>query len=1525
MQNNKIVAMVFLVVFMFMIINTNIANAPVLPTQQNSKSNSTIQPVTALNQSQLQNNSQQSAKVTNTSSSMQTASSPSSISNPTYYQVTWRVDYNYTTIKTAYPLAVATYEGNGKYIYSVSVAPTSSVAVFIYNLTGTSFISASNSYSSVSVSPNSNYVIINGLPANIISTISFSCNQNKNAYSLVKNATLYPDASRIGQSGQPFFPSYMGASSALIGDELTAVGSPLNFNDNTADGLTTPGLTVAGGTASVTQSSGYINYMNIGSKTPSGTNFMDLTYFNTLVVRLTASANPQGIGLDSYDLNNYECTNTIVSALPTTWTTLYISLTPYLRCGEAGIPDRGTYQPIQWIYNMFFYTNGSSLTVNVDNIEFIHMDSQMNTTVGINATTDANSNSISFGSAQGPFLGNYMAHFVYYSTGSVSLQYANSSIMLNESSYTNTWNSQWTNITVSNYIYNEAFSLNSTGLLYFAYLELYNFNYTYSNDKKTGKLTLAGHMQDLTDFGLQDASLINVTIGVYNSSLSLLETDYVLTDSLGYFSYSSFTYTFTNTTYNFLIKIASITNYAYTSYYTGFDSTNGTLIYNGWWGEWHLSTAQYVSAPQSMVWIAGSLYTYVSMYEGNYNSGNKVNNFIMSFDAMFDRSGSEEQIYSIYFFMLNPVQNSSMIDGCKVILYLYVVHPSLLQCGSTILASNNTILNYLNTPWNTMKITGTTNSDGSIQLSFYFNGIQVLTGSESIYYNGYFGFGGYAYQNVVLDTYIDNFYLIKYTIVSVNPYTAIDLISNFQIDYSLIKNTDSYIVSQDSLGGNLYLKIYMDNVFQGIYKSLQTIPKLTKIGIHTFSYLIIADDNYLIASASFVNSTYLVYLQYSANLNTFVISSDYISIYYTINENSTVYVYENNTLITSKINTEQDNLKWNRNTSASYVSVGILMQNTDNFSEYKWFNTSYTNDLVIVITNLAFYTNATNVIITWTSLTTSVSVIVKEDGSLLGTYTATTIVYPKSLIVGMHYVSVQFTRDYYTSSAFIFTYSVNQFIITFSQFYTNSTSILYQFSSDQSFVIASIYENGVFKVNGSENTLIAYAKSPMVGQHFITIVFSKANNNNLTYSFTYDVASFSITSIQFYTNSTSVILTFESSTTGVTTSIYENGVFKVNGSQNSLISYPKNSNVGTYFVSVVFVKIYNTNVTYSFTYSVNQFSIFNTMFYTNASDVLFSFQSDYANVHAYMYQSNVLETNGSENTLITYPISSSIGTYFVSITFALSGHNNVTSFYSYTVNQFSITSLVFYPNVTNYIITYKASLSSVNITVIDDGITRVSNLNNQSLTLSKDASQGTHFVTLIFSARGQNNVSYTETYLTDGLTFTTPFQYYIDYGSSITMYYALSQKANITVTFDNQLLVNITNTQIGNYTISAALANASTMFNVGLHQMIFIAQRSGLTPITQYITWSVPSTSPINPTPVTVNNNSLFGILVVMGILLTIIIILLLGKRVKNLEDSFTRRVLEILLNPELSAQQAFHKFLELKKYIQQDIRKKNT
>ena len=346
---------------------------------------------------------------------------------------------------------------------------------------------------------------------------------------------------------------------------------------------------------------------------------------------------------------------------------------------------------------------------------------------------------------------------------------------------------------------------------------------------------------------------------------------------------------------------------------------------------------------------------------------------------------------------------------------------------------------------------------------------------------------------------------------------------------------------------------------------------------------------------------------------------------------------------------------------------------------------------------------------------------------------------------------------------------------------------------------------------------------------------------------------------------------------------------------------------------------------YSFTYSVNQFSIFNTMFYTNASDVLFSFQSDYANVHAYMYQSNVLEANGSENTLITYPISSSIGTYFVSITFALSGHNNVTSFYSYTVNQFSITSLVFYPNVTNYIITYKASLSSVNITVIDDGITRVSNLNNQSLTLSKDASQGTHFVTLIFSARGQNNVSYTETYLTDGLTFTTPFQYYIDYGSSITMYYALSQKANITVTFDNQLLVNITNTQIGNYTISAALANASTMFNVGLHQMIFIAQRSGLTPITQYITWSVPSTSPINPTPVTVNNNSLFGILVVMGILLTIIIILLLGKRVKNLEDSFTRRVLEILLNPELSAQQAFHKFLELKKYIQQDIRKKNT
>lgn len=73
-----------------------------------------------------------------------------------------------TVVQTSYPVTSASYQNNGKYIYSVPVA---SGSVTIYNQTGTIFTGASNSYTSLTVS--SENTVISGLPSNIPTIINF--------------------------------------------------------------------------------------------------------------------------------------------------------------------------------------------------------------------------------------------------------------------------------------------------------------------------------------------------------------------------------------------------------------------------------------------------------------------------------------------------------------------------------------------------------------------------------------------------------------------------------------------------------------------------------------------------------------------------------------------------------------------------------------------------------------------------------------------------------------------------------------------------------------------------------------------------------------------------------------------------------------------------------------------------------------------------------------------------------------------------------------------------------------------------------------------------------------------------------------------------------------------------------------------------------------------------------------------------------------------------------------------------------
>ena len=671
----------------------------------------------------------------------------------------------------------------------------------------------------------------------------------------------------------------------------------------------------------------------------------------------------------------------------------------------------------------------------------------------------------------------------------------------------------------------------------------------------------------------------------------------------------------------------------------------------------------------------------------------------------------------------------------------------------------------------------------------------------------------------------------------------IDYIRLIHTDTISVKKGSNYITLQSSINQKYNFNIAIDGVSIGSYQNNQQIYYNTTYGTHIITFQPYSITNttgiYSQSSVDLFSYTYIIYLDYSANLNTFIISSDFISIYYTINKNSNVYVYENDSLITSKTTTLQDNIKWNRNTGAQYVSVAIKFLNADNSSEFKWFNTSYTNDLVIIITNLSFYTNLTDVIITWTSLTTSISAVVSQDGASIGTFSTTTIVFAKSSLVGQHYVSVQFTKQYYTSNAYSFTYDVSSFSVTSVSFFTNSTAVLFEFNTNTNNVTAYLSQDNMFKISGAQNTIIAFVQSSVPGTHYVAINLVKLYNDNISLSFTYTVDEFSISNSQLYTNSTDVIFSYSSAYNGITSFAYENGVYKANSSTTKLV-YPISDVVGVYYVSIILTKQYNTNITQSF---------------------------------------------------------------------------------SYSVTQFSITKLVFYPNTSSYFVSYLASLPNVNISIIDDGVTRINNLDNKTLTLNKDTAQGYHFVTLIFSAVGQQNVSYLETYSTDALTFTTPFQYYITDGISITMYYALSEKANITITFDNQQMIVINNTQVGNYTISAGLANGTKMFDVGMHQLIFVAHRDGLTPVSQYIIWQINPSA--NASPVTVNSNfNLVGLFIFIAILLTIIVVLITRKYYNNLQNKATKAVATALLNPKTTVEDAVKMIVQLKQSISEDVRR---
>ena len=122
------------------------------------------------------------------------------------------------------------------------------------------------------------------------------------------------------------------------------------------------------------------------------------------------------------------------------------------------------------------------------------------------------------------------------------------------------------------------------------------------------------------------------------------------------------------------------------------------------------------------------------------------------------------------------------------------------------------------------------------------------------------GLGGISSDSAFGYTYFDDYYQNYIPAIQSTPFVSFLTYSPSQINLTVTENNVDFVFNQDPIGGNYYVKVYSDNLFQGVYSSLQPIYKSSTVGKHVFGYELIAADNYLIRTSQIVNISYSVVL-----------------------------------------------------------------------------------------------------------------------------------------------------------------------------------------------------------------------------------------------------------------------------------------------------------------------------------------------------------------------------------------------------------------------------------------------------------------------------------------------------------------------------------------------------------------------------------------------------------------------------------------------------------------------------------------
>ena len=473
-----------------------------------------------------------------------------------------------------------------------------------------------------------------------------------------------------------------------------------------------------------------------------------------------------------------------------------------------------------------------------------------------------------FGSANGSLLGDYFVQFNYFpiAFGSINSSFYHYGVWYNKSldSTPFIWHSVWVYMSINTYLSNIAFYLDSNVDFYFANANMYSFQYTLQNNQVNGKLDISGNLDYLTNFGLYTANNILSSISLYNSTTLTFNSN-TYTDTNGYAFFEipislidnqyGFRIEKTNSAFSQNYGIASDSNFLETFE----ESSITSLVNHGWYipGSPYtsvaFSSAHFYSGTQSITGTGTNGYSILWNTKNIYASTLTIS--IESYSG-FQHQGQlyfyapSENMFEGYFIDIQtPVAGNWMVD-----MWSFYQNPITNLHNNTELIGTHAGISNSN-DWDNMTIVIKTNhifNNNTIYL--YVNSVLQKSVKDSSYTSGYTG--------LIIDnsynSYFDNFAINELYSIT-NPTELIfNAYSQSQISFSVSENIAAFVISQDLSGGNLYANVYMDDVFQGVYKSGQPIYKSSSIGTHTFSYKLIAADDYIIGGASFVNSTYSV-------------------------------------------------------------------------------------------------------------------------------------------------------------------------------------------------------------------------------------------------------------------------------------------------------------------------------------------------------------------------------------------------------------------------------------------------------------------------------------------------------------------------------------------------------------------------------------------------------------------------------------------------------------------------------------------